>query len=167
MYIAKRIPDDPGTYSSRWREISWQKKTQADRLGRVDWKQKTLRKQLKSNYLLVRPTILPYLYCNEYVQNTAVQKYYLSFGAMNKKSTCRTICAKKGGAKPKKTRKRRTKRDRSPRFSKFAENLCWIWQEELKIARRAIRDFCFLKKIEWSSDFDNVYLAKNDHRWVT
>jgi hypothetical protein len=26
---------------------------------------------------------------------------------------------KKGGAKPKKTRKRRTKRDRSPRFSKF------------------------------------------------
>ena len=27
---------------------------------------------------------------------------------------------------------------------------------------------CFLlfEKIEWSADVDNVYLAKNDHRWV-
>ena len=27
---------------------------------------------------------------------------------------------------------------------------------------------CLLfEKIEWSEDFDNVYFAKNDHRWVT
>ena len=28
-------------------------------------------------------------------------------------------------------------------------------------------NFAFLKKNEWSADFDNVYFAKNDHRWVT
>ena len=27
--------------------------------------------------------------------------------------------------------------------------------------------FLLFDKIEWSADFDNVYLAKNDHRWVT
>ena len=27
--------------------------------------------------------------------------------------------------------------------------------------------FLLFEKIEWSADVDNVYLAKNDHRWVT
>ena len=33
---------------------------------------------------------------------------------------------------------------------------------------QAVRaEFLLFWKIEWSEDFDNVYLAKNDHRWVT
>ena len=28
-------------------------------------------------------------------------------------------------------------------------------------------EFLLFEKIEWSPDFGNVYLAKNDHRWVT
>ena len=37
-----------------------------------------------------------------------------------------------------------------------------------QLLHRAPFNFCFLKKKkEWSADFDNVYFAKNDHRWVT